>query len=56
MKSDLLTIPVPNATDLAHLTRQVAKNNGFNRVPDATEAATMQFPKSHIKHIIYIVK
>lgn len=56
MKADLLTVPVPSATDLPSLTRMVAHNNGFNRVPDATETATMAFLKQHIKHIIYIVK
>jgi YVTN family beta-propeller protein len=56
MASDLLTIPVPSAATLAKLTQQVARNNGFGRVPSEQEAQTMAFLHQNIKHIIYIVK
>lgn len=56
IKAGFLTLPVPNKTDLAKLTTQVAVNNGVGRKPDAQETATFNFLKKKIHHIIYIVK
>ena len=56
-KAVLLTIPVPSPLDLARLTRQVARNNGFDR-PDKTadDERLFAFLRQHIKHVIYIMK
>ena len=54
--SGFLTLPVPNAVQLADLTGQVAQNNGFNFRLSANDIATMTFLQQHIKHVIYIVK
>ncbi len=56
LKAGFLTLSVPNSDELAALTAQVAKNNGFNAQPSATDVATMNFLHGKIKHIIYIVK
>ncbi len=55
-KAGFLTIPVPNATQLATLTSQVAANDGVGYAPSAQDAAVMQALHDHIKHVIYIVK
>ena len=54
--SGFLTLPVPNAVQLAQLTGQVAQNNGFNFQLSPQEIATMTFLHEHIQHVIYIVK
>ncbi len=54
--SGFLTLPVPNAVQLADLTGQVAQNNGFNFQLSANDIATMTFLQQHIQHVIYIVK
>jgi len=54
--SGFLTLPVPNAVQLAGLTGQVAQNNGFNFQLSANDIATMTFLREHIQHVIYIVK
>ncbi len=52
----LLTLPVPGAGELASLTRQVARNDGY-AVPEPQQAIqTMQALSGVIKHVIYIVK
>lgn len=51
-----LTLPVPKALDLFHLTTQVAKNNGFNLQVNWQDRETMAFLRRHIKHVIYMVK
>jgi len=51
-----LTLPVPKSFDLFKLTAQVAKNNGFNFRLSHKDAATMDFLREHIRHVIYIVK
>jgi hypothetical protein len=55
--ASLLTIPVPSLLDLARLTKQAARNNGFDR-PDKTTAdeRLFSFLRQHIKHVIYIMK
>ncbi len=54
--SGFLTLPVPNAVQLAQLTGQVAQNNGFNFRLSSNDIATMTFLQQHIQHVIYIVK
>ncbi len=56
-KGSLLALPVPGPTELDALTRRVSENNHFDRV--RTSAATdpvLAAMRSHIKHVIYIVK
>ena len=55
-QSGFLTVPLANVTsNLATLTAQVAKNNGWNTT--STQASpTMQFLGGKIQHVIYIVK
>ncbi|HUX81504.1 MAG TPA: beta-propeller fold lactonase family protein [Halothiobacillus sp.] len=56
-KAGFLTVPVPNTPELAKLTRQVAINNNWADVRDKAEAEKlMAFIRSHIKHVIYVVK
>ncbi len=54
--SGFLTLPVPNAFQLASLTFQVAQNNGFNYHLSRQDAQTMDFLNHHIQHVIYIIK
>jgi len=56
MIGGFLVLPVPSATDLAQLTSLVAQNNGFNLQLSSQDAATMQFLRRHIRHVIYIIK
>ncbi len=54
-KATLLSAPVPTAAVLPALTAQVIANNNY--VPAlASDVAVMNFMKSKIKHVIYIVK
>jgi DNA-binding beta-propeller fold protein YncE len=55
-KASLWVAPVPPPAELAELTRQVARNNRFDRV--ARPAANPVFEQLHgkIQHVIYIVK
>jgi YVTN family beta-propeller protein len=55
-KAGLLTLPVPTSAELADLTRQVAKNNGFNLQLSGQDAALLRILRQQIKHVIYIVK
>jgi len=55
-QSGLLTLPVPAASDLPHLTTQVAANNGWSIASNAQDQTVMSFLKANIKHVIYIVK
>jgi YVTN family beta-propeller protein len=52
-KSSLSVIPVPDVRTLQVLSRQVDKNNGFDRSHSSEKVA---FLSNKIKHIIYIVK
>ncbi len=54
--SALLSLPVPGEDSLEHLTRQVALNNRFDRVPSEADLRTMRWLRAHIHHVIYIVK
>jgi len=52
----MLVVPVPPTGDLSSLTNQVAANNGWRLENDLRDTATMNFLRSHIQHVIYIVK
>jgi YVTN family beta-propeller protein len=55
-KAGLLTLPVPTPSRLDDLTRQVARNNGFNLKLTPQEHAILRTLRRNIKHVIYIVK
>jgi YVTN family beta-propeller protein len=55
-KAGLLTLPVPTPPQLDDLTRQVARNNGFNLTLTPKEQAIFRTLRRNIKHVIYIVK
>jgi len=55
-KAGLLILPVPTPPQLDELTRQVAKNNGFNVKLAAQDRTILQTLRKNIKHVIYIVK
>jgi YVTN family beta-propeller protein len=55
-KAGLLTLPVPMPSELDDLTRQVAKNNGFNLKLTPQDQALLRTLRKNIKHVIYIVK
>lgn len=54
----LVSAQVPAASDLSALTAQVAHNNGYSLSPALAnaDAQVMNFLRSKIKHVIYIVK
>ena len=54
-RASLVSARVPDATELDRLTRLVAQNN-FYLPESADDREVMQFLRSHIKHVIYIVK
>ncbi len=56
-RGGLLSMPAPPPLELARLTKQVARNNGFDR-PDKTadDERLFAFLKAHIKHVIYVIK
>jgi hypothetical protein len=50
-------MPMPDAAQLAGLTRQTAANNNFpGAVSNAREHAMLAFLRERIKHVIYVVK
>ena len=56
-KAGFLSMPMPDERELAQLTWQVAKNNGFSQTgKHAMAQETMAFLRSKIKHVIYVVK
>jgi YVTN family beta-propeller protein len=55
-RASLVSAPVPTATDLPALTAKVAQNNFYSAPPVGNDAAVMSFLRSHIAHVIYIVK
>ena len=56
-KGGFSVIPRPTAAELQSLTQQVARNNHFlNDSADKKNQEVFSFLRSHIKHIIYIVK
>jgi len=53
----LLSLPMPDASELARLSRQVAANDRFAAALGEGQAdALMQFLRHRIKHVIYVVK
>jgi DNA-binding beta-propeller fold protein YncE len=56
-KAGLLSMPVPNASDLARLTLQVAANNNFPAMAVRQQnAGVMASLRERIRHVVYIVK
>jgi YVTN family beta-propeller protein len=56
-KAGFLSLPLPSGRDLVELTWQVAENNNFPVTARRQEDHTiMEFLRSKIKHVIYIVK
>jgi DNA-binding beta-propeller fold protein YncE len=55
-KSYLHSFPIPNSTDLATLTAQVATNNFYGSKLTSAEQSELAFLQAHIKHVIYLVK
>lgn len=55
-RASLVSAPVPSAADLGALTAKVAQNNLYSAAPVANDTAVMDFLRSRIKHVIYIVK
>ncbi len=52
----LLSLPVPGAATLVHLTHVVAHNNHFAFTESESDRAMMAFLHKHIRHIIYVVR
>jgi YVTN family beta-propeller protein len=55
-KGSLLVMPVPAPVELDALTRRVAENNHFDRVRTTATDPVIAAVRSHIQHVIYIVK
>ncbi len=55
-KAGLQALPVPDAVELARLTRQVAANDFLDTLPNQQDEQVMAALRQHIKHVIYIVK
>lgn len=56
-KAGFLSVPVPNATDLARATWQAAYNNNFPVMKQHKDNEEMMaFMRSRIRHVIYVVK
>ena len=55
-KGGLLTLPIPDASTLSHMTRVVAANNNFAARSDPRDEQVMAELRRHIKHVIYIIK
>lgn len=55
-RASLVSAPVPASADLPALTGKVAQNNFYSAAPVANDASVMNFLRSRIKHVIYVVK
>ena len=55
-RASLVSAPVPGSAELARLTQQVARNNGYSNAPSASDQQVMEFLRGKIQHIIYVVK
>ena len=55
-QASLVSAQVPDSEDLRDLTTQVAANNGYQVEPSEPDTRVMNFLRSKIKHIIYVVK
>lgn len=56
IKAGLQSFPTPTSGGLEALTQQVALNNNFKNHLSAADAAKFAFLRSHIRHVIYIIK
>jgi len=56
IKAGLQSFPLPDETQLAALTTQVAKNNRFSYTDSANDAAVMAAVRQGVKHVIFIIK
>ncbi len=56
IKAGLQSFPTPTSGALQALTQQVAINNNFKSHLSAADAAKFAFLRSHIRHVIYIIK
>jgi DNA-binding beta-propeller fold protein YncE len=56
IKAGLQSYPTPKPSDLGRLTAQVAENNHFGRMLSSEEKDKLAFLRSHIHHVIYIIK
>src|SRR4029077_19040443 len=55
-RASLVSAPVPTSEDLRDLTERVAKNNFSSAETIEEDAEVMNFLRTRIKHVIYIVK
>ncbi len=55
-KAGFLTVPVPSAEELEHLTRLVRTNNDYAMLPNPRDEKTMAELRKRIRHVIYIIK
>jgi YVTN family beta-propeller protein len=55
-RASLVSAPVPTSEDLRDLTERVAKNNFYSAETIEEDAEVMNFLRTRIKHVIYIVK
>ena len=55
-KAGLQFVPTPPMPQLNALTAQVAINNQYDRAENPADAAKMDFIRSKIQHVIYIIK
>ena len=55
-KGSLLVLPVPGPVELDALTVRVSENNHFDRVRTAAPDPVLAALRTHIQHVIYIVK
>jgi DNA-binding beta-propeller fold protein YncE len=56
IKAGFQSFPLPSETELASLTAQVARNNGFGRSLDPGDVVKMANLRSKIQHVIFIIK
>ena len=56
IKAGFQSFPTPGGSELAALTEQVARNNGFGRTVSVADTITMAQVRSKIQHVIYIIK
>ncbi len=56
IKAGLQSFPTPKPGELEWLTAQVGENNHFGRMLSSDEKDKLAFLRSHINHVIYIIK
>jgi DNA-binding beta-propeller fold protein YncE len=54
--ASLVSAQVPKGDDIGNLTALVASNNGYSVAPSASDTEVVNFLRSKIKHVIYVVK